>query len=77
MLVQRTMSEEMSAHNCFRPLAPELAVSAQHLDIVSAHANFSTQSPRKLSPSNLDGAVADLLVIAKAESSRSLRSSSW
>jgi hypothetical protein len=77
VLVQRTMSEEMSGHSCCGPLAPELAVSAQHLDIVCAHANFSTQSPPKLSPNNLDGARADLLVIAKAESNRSLRSSSW
>jgi hypothetical protein len=77
MLVQRTISEEISGHNCCGPLTPESAVSAQHLDIVSAHANFSLQSPPKLSPDDFDGAVADLLVIAKAESSRSLRSSSW
>ena len=77
MLIQRTISEEMSGHNCCGSLAPESVVSAQNLDIVSAHANFSTQLPPKLSPDNFDGAVADLLVIAKAESSRSLRSSSW
>jgi hypothetical protein len=77
MFVQRTISEEMSGHNCCGPLAPESAVSAQHPDIFSARANFSTQSPLKLSPDNFDGAAADLLVISKAKSSRSLRSSSW
>jgi hypothetical protein len=51
-------------------------VSTQHLDIVSAHANFGTQLPLKLSPDNFDGAVVSLLVMAKAESSRSLRSGS-
>jgi hypothetical protein len=77
MLVQRTMSEEMSGHTCCGPLASESAVSAQHLGIVSADANLSTQSPPKLSPDNFDEAVADLRVVVKAESSRSLRSSSW
>jgi hypothetical protein len=42
MLVQRTMTEEMSGHTCCGPLAPESAVSAQHLGIVSADANLST-----------------------------------
>jgi hypothetical protein len=77
MLVQRIMSEEMSGHACCVPLAPESAVSAQHPGVVSGDANLSTQSPPKLSPDNFDEAVADLLVIAKAESSKSLRSSSW
>jgi hypothetical protein len=77
MPVQGTMSEEMSGHTCCGTLAPESAVSAQYLGIVSADSNLSTQSPPKLSPDNFDGAVAELLVVAKAESSRSLRSSSW
>ena len=77
MLVQRTVSEEMSGHTCCGPLALESAVSLQHLDIVYAHANLSTQPQPKLIPGNFDGAVADLLVATKAESSRSLRSSSW
>jgi hypothetical protein len=77
MPVQRAMSEGVSGHTCCGPLAPGLAVSAQHLDIVSANANLSTQSPPKLSPDNFDGAFVDLLVVAKAESSRSLRSNSW
>jgi hypothetical protein len=51
-------------------------VSVQLLDIISADANLSTQSTPKLSPDNFDGAVADLLAVAKAESSRSLRSNS-
>jgi len=77
MLVQRTMSEEMSGHTYCGPLAPESAVSVQHFDTVSVDANLGTQSPPKLSPDNFDEAVADLLVVAKAESRRSLRSSSW
>ena len=77
MLVQGTMNKDIPRHTCCGPLAPESAVSVQHLDIISADANLSTQSTPKLSPDNFDGAFADLLVVAKAESSRSLRSSSW
>jgi hypothetical protein len=77
MPVQGTMNKDIPRHTCCGHLAPESAVSVQHLDIIAADANLSTQSTLKLSPDNFDGAVADLLVVAKAESSRCLRSSSW
>jgi hypothetical protein len=77
MLVQRTMSEEISGHTCCGRLAPESAVRTQHLNIVSADANLCTQSRLKPSSDNFGGAIADPPVVAKAESSRSLRRSSW
>lgn len=77
MLVQGIVNKDIPGHTCCGPLAPEPAVSVQLLDIISADANLSTQSTPKLSPDNFDGAVADLLAVAKAESSRSLRSNSW
>jgi hypothetical protein len=76
MLVQRNMTEEMSGHTCCGPLVPESAVRIQHLDIVSEDVNLSTQSLSKPSHDNFGEAIADLPVVAKAESSRSLRSSS-
>lgn len=77
MLVQGIVNKDIPGHTCCGPLVPESAVSVQHLDIISADANLSTQSTPKLSPDNFDGAFTDLLVVAKAESSRPLRSSSW
>ena len=77
MPVQGTMNNDVPRHTCCGPLAPESAVSVQHLNITSADANLSAQSTPKLSPDNFDGAAADLLAVAKAGSSRSLRSSSW
>ena len=77
MPVQGTMNKDIPRHTCCGPLARESAVSVQHLDIISADANLSTQLTPKPSPGNFNGAAADLLVVAKAKSSRSLRSSSW
>jgi hypothetical protein len=77
MPVQGIMNKDIPRRTRCGPFSPESAVSVQHLAIISTDANLGTQPTPKLSPGNFGGAVADLLVIAKAGSSRSLRSNSW